>query len=91
MALHPEPKEWPSSATMAEIERYTAARRVPLVAHPAALRERWRIQEDGRKQGPEMPEGMTYENDTWTVHGAGMSWKFEAAEGPSPPGIVRTR
>jgi len=43
------------------------------------------------KEGPEMPEGMTYENDTWTVYGAGMSWKFEAAADPSPPSIVRTK
>jgi len=43
------------------------------------------------KGGPEMPEGMTYENDTWTVHSADMSWKFEAAKDPFPPGIVRTR
>ena len=43
------------------------------------------------KEGREVPEGMTYENDTWTVHGADMSWKFEAAADPSPPGIVRTR
>ena len=43
------------------------------------------------KEGPEMPEGMTYENDTWTVNGAEMSWKFEAAADPSPPGIVRTK
>lgn len=43
------------------------------------------------KEGPEMPEGMTYENNTWTVHGAGMSWKFKAAAETSPPGIVRVR
>jgi MSHA pilin protein MshA len=43
------------------------------------------------KEGPEMPEGMTYENDTWTLYGAGMSWKFQAAADPSPPGIVRTK
>jgi prepilin-type N-terminal cleavage/methylation domain-containing protein len=43
------------------------------------------------KEGPEMPEGMTYENDTWTVCGAGMSWKFEAAADPSPRGIVRVK
>ena len=43
------------------------------------------------KEGPEMPEGMTYENDTWTVYGAGMCWKFEAAADRSPPGILRTK
>ncbi len=43
------------------------------------------------KEGPGMPEGMTYENDMWTVHGAEMSWKFEPADEPSPPSILRTR
>ena len=43
------------------------------------------------KEGAAMPEGMIYENDTWTVPGAGMSWEFRAAADPSPPGIVRTR
>jgi hypothetical protein len=42
------------------------------------------------KDGPEMPQGMTYENDTWTVHGAKMSWKFEAATDQAAPRIVRT-
>lgn len=43
------------------------------------------------KEGPGMPEGMTYENDTWTLHGANMSWKFETATEESPPGIMRTK
>ena len=43
------------------------------------------------KEGAEMPEGMTYENDTWTVYGADMSWQFQAAADRSPPSIVRTR
>ena len=43
------------------------------------------------KEGPGMPEGMTYENDTWTVYGAGRSWRFEPADGPSPPTIARIR
>jgi len=54
MALLPQARDWPATATMEEIERYTATRRVPLVAHPAAFRERWAIQEDGRKHGPIM-------------------------------------
>ena len=43
------------------------------------------------KEGPEMPQGMTYENDTWTVHGTGMCWKFQPAAETSPPGIVRVK
>jgi len=43
------------------------------------------------KDGPGMPDGMTYENETWTVHGAGMIWRFEAASDGSAPRIVRLR
>jgi prepilin-type N-terminal cleavage/methylation domain-containing protein len=43
------------------------------------------------KDAPEMPEGMTYKNDTWIVHGANMSWRFEAATEQSAPRIVRTK
>src|SRR5690606_6983036 len=54
MALQPQAREWPATATMEEMERYAATRRAPLVAHPAAFRERWSIQDDGRKYGPDM-------------------------------------
>ena len=43
------------------------------------------------KDTTEMPEGMTYENDTWIMHGANMSWKYEAATEQSAPRIVRTK
>ena len=43
------------------------------------------------KDGHRMPEGMTFKNDAWVVHGAGLSWRFEAAEDLSPPGIVRVQ
>jgi 7,8-dihydropterin-6-yl-methyl-4-(beta-D-ribofuranosyl)aminobenzene 5'-phosphate synthase len=52
MALQPQAKDWPATATMEEIGRHSIARRVPLAAHPAAFRERWSIQDDGRKHGP---------------------------------------
>ncbi len=42
------------------------------------------------KEGPGMPEGMTYESDTWTLHCAEQTWKFEPATDGSPPGVVRT-
>jgi hypothetical protein len=34
---------------------------------------------------------MIYENDTWTLYGADMSWKFEPAAEASLPEIVRIR
>jgi prepilin-type N-terminal cleavage/methylation domain-containing protein len=43
------------------------------------------------KDAPAMPDGMVYENDTWTVHGASMSWKFEAATEQSAPRIVQVK
>ena len=43
------------------------------------------------KDDAERPGGMTYENDVWTVPGAGMSWKFEAATEQSGPRIVRIK
>jgi type II secretory pathway component PulJ len=43
------------------------------------------------REGGEMPEGMIYENDTWTVPSGDMRWKFHAPADRSPPSIVRTR
>ncbi len=48
----PPGRKWPADATMAEIEAWVQKRRVPLIAHPAAFRERWAIREDGTKYGP---------------------------------------
>jgi metal-dependent hydrolase (beta-lactamase superfamily II) len=51
----PEGREWEAEATMDEILEWTHVRRVPLVAHPAAFRERWAIRKDGTKYGPVQP------------------------------------
>jgi 7,8-dihydropterin-6-yl-methyl-4-(beta-D-ribofuranosyl)aminobenzene 5'-phosphate synthase len=48
----PEPREWAKEAPMDEILEYAKGRKVPLIAHPAILRERWTIGKDGRKYGP---------------------------------------
>ena len=53
-ATLPEPREWDADATMEEIRVWVAGRRVPLVAHPAALRERWGLGEEGEKWGPRL-------------------------------------
>jgi 7,8-dihydropterin-6-yl-methyl-4-(beta-D-ribofuranosyl)aminobenzene 5'-phosphate synthase len=47
-----KPRKWDKGVTGAEIERWMGERRVPLVAHPAAFRERWGIGKDGTKYGP---------------------------------------
>jgi 7,8-dihydropterin-6-yl-methyl-4-(beta-D-ribofuranosyl)aminobenzene 5'-phosphate synthase len=53
------PREWDKHATLEEIRGWVEGqRRVPLIAHPAAFRERWGIEEDGTKHGPHIvPRG----------------------------------
>jgi 7,8-dihydropterin-6-yl-methyl-4-(beta-D-ribofuranosyl)aminobenzene 5'-phosphate synthase len=48
----PQGKRWDKGATADEIDAWTKGRRVPLIAHPAAFRERWKVQPDGTKYGP---------------------------------------
>jgi 7,8-dihydropterin-6-yl-methyl-4-(beta-D-ribofuranosyl)aminobenzene 5'-phosphate synthase len=52
VAQPPRPREWSQKATIDELRAYAGGRRAPLIAHPAALRERWWIYEDGKKEGP---------------------------------------
>jgi 7,8-dihydropterin-6-yl-methyl-4-(beta-D-ribofuranosyl)aminobenzene 5'-phosphate synthase len=51
----PSSREWEADAPMDEILAWVQGRRVPLVAHPAAFRERWHIDKDGKKHGPGTP------------------------------------
>jgi 7,8-dihydropterin-6-yl-methyl-4-(beta-D-ribofuranosyl)aminobenzene 5'-phosphate synthase len=51
-ARRPGPRDWNKEATLQEILDWLKGRRVPLIAHPAALRERWVIDKDGKKHGP---------------------------------------
>lgn len=54
IAIQPEPREWSKDAPLEEIRAWAQVRRVPLIAHPAAFRERWRIAKDGKKYGPHL-------------------------------------
>lgn len=54
IAKRPEPREWPADAPLEEIRAWAQVRKVPLVAHPVAFRERWRIAKDGKKHGPHL-------------------------------------
>jgi 7,8-dihydropterin-6-yl-methyl-4-(beta-D-ribofuranosyl)aminobenzene 5'-phosphate synthase len=54
IAKRPEPREWPKDAPLEEIRAHAQGRRVPLIAHPAAFRERWGIAKDGKKYGPHL-------------------------------------
>jgi 7,8-dihydropterin-6-yl-methyl-4-(beta-D-ribofuranosyl)aminobenzene 5'-phosphate synthase len=66
IGVFPEGREWEAGATMDEIMAWTRARRVPLVAHPAAFRERWAIREDGTRYGPVQPPSRA----EWEAAGA---------------------
>jgi 7,8-dihydropterin-6-yl-methyl-4-(beta-D-ribofuranosyl)aminobenzene 5'-phosphate synthase len=46
------PREWSKDASLEEIRAWMQGRRVPVIAHPAAFRERWAIDKDGKKHGP---------------------------------------
>ena len=55
MDLSAKPKEWRTEATIEEMQSWAAGRCVPLIAHPAAFRERWGQRKDGTKHGPMPP------------------------------------
>jgi 7,8-dihydropterin-6-yl-methyl-4-(beta-D-ribofuranosyl)aminobenzene 5'-phosphate synthase len=69
----PESREWPSDAPMDEMRAWSTLRKVPLIAHPAAFRERWGIAKDGRKFGPHIAP-----RDEWETAGA----EIVLSEGP---------
>ncbi len=52
----PESRKWPLGTPPADLRRYAEeGRRLPLVVHPAAFRERWSKQKDGAWFGPALP------------------------------------
>ena len=73
IARRPESREWPADAPMDEMREWGRARRVPLIAHPAAFRERWGIARDGRKFGPHIAP-----REEWETAGA----EITLSEGP---------
>ena len=52
MGRRPQGRKWEKDATMDEILDWVKGRPVPLVAHPAAFRERWGSDDEGAKYGP---------------------------------------
>jgi 7,8-dihydropterin-6-yl-methyl-4-(beta-D-ribofuranosyl)aminobenzene 5'-phosphate synthase len=55
MALQPEETEWEEKVTSGEIDRWIEGHQINLIAHPAVLRERWWVKDDGKKVGPYLP------------------------------------
>jgi 7,8-dihydropterin-6-yl-methyl-4-(beta-D-ribofuranosyl)aminobenzene 5'-phosphate synthase len=78
MNLKVESKEWPEPVTPAEVNAWLDARRVPVIAHPAAFRERWQVKQGGNKVGPFTPPPWL----EWEALGA----KIELSEKPYPLG-----
>jgi 7,8-dihydropterin-6-yl-methyl-4-(beta-D-ribofuranosyl)aminobenzene 5'-phosphate synthase len=66
MDLVPEDKVWEEVVTQDVVEAWREGHRIPIVAHPAAFRERWWLKDDGNLVGPfrQPPEEM------WLASGA---------------------
>jgi 7,8-dihydropterin-6-yl-methyl-4-(beta-D-ribofuranosyl)aminobenzene 5'-phosphate synthase len=73
--LHPEVKEWNQDLNQNEIENWFKKSRIPLIVHPAAFRERWWINDDGKPVGPVLPPPA----GEWKDAGA----EITLAEGPT--------
>ncbi len=53
MDLVPDEKEWDRSVNHEQIDNWIKKNQIPIVAHPAAFREKWSGKDDGTKVGPE--------------------------------------
>ncbi len=73
MALQPEHRRWEATLPLEEILAWRP-RRVPLVAHPAAFRERWSLGRGGTRYGPTLPPPR----GAWEAAGA----ELVLSEGP---------
>jgi 7,8-dihydropterin-6-yl-methyl-4-(beta-D-ribofuranosyl)aminobenzene 5'-phosphate synthase len=52
IGARPVARNWEVDTPLEEVQTWIAGHRVPLVAHPAAFRERWSIDKDGTMHGP---------------------------------------
>jgi 7,8-dihydropterin-6-yl-methyl-4-(beta-D-ribofuranosyl)aminobenzene 5'-phosphate synthase len=52
MDVRPKPRRWEPTASQEEMLRHARGQQVPIVAHPAAFRERWETPSDGTRYGP---------------------------------------
>ena len=55
MDLEVNYRDWSEPVTAAGVEDWTQSGRIPVTAHPAAFRERWKLKEDGTWAGPFSP------------------------------------
>jgi 7,8-dihydropterin-6-yl-methyl-4-(beta-D-ribofuranosyl)aminobenzene 5'-phosphate synthase len=74
MRLRPEFRKWEKDTPVVEMRHWAEGRRVPVVAHPAAFRERWARDPEGIWYGPMLPPPRA----EWEAAGA----EIVLAEGP---------
>jgi len=55
MDILPKGKEWGEKFTASDIEAWVDSHKIPIVMHPAAVRERWWMKDDGILEGPFLP------------------------------------
>ena len=72
--LLPKGKEWETPVNENDIEEWMTGSRIPIIAHPAAFRERWRVKDDGAMVGPFLPPPQ----QEWQAAGA----EIVLSEGP---------
>ena len=51
----PAAREWSPSVSSSQVDAWQDLHRVPVILHPAALRERWSVRDDGTMVGPFTP------------------------------------
>lgn len=90
MDLRLEEKEWGKDVSQDDIKQWMAETRIPLVFHPAALRERWWRKQDGNLVGPELPPPVR----EWEAAGATLvpsEKPYKLAEGCWTTGYIPRR
>jgi 7,8-dihydropterin-6-yl-methyl-4-(beta-D-ribofuranosyl)aminobenzene 5'-phosphate synthase len=74
MRLRPDFRKWEKDTPVTEMRRWAEGRRVPVVVHPAAFRERWARDPEGAYYGPMLPPPQA----EWEAAGA----EIVLVEGP---------
>jgi len=55
MDLLPKGRDWSEKFTASDVEMWMDSHKIPIIMHPAALRERWWVKDDGTLEGPFLP------------------------------------
>jgi 7,8-dihydropterin-6-yl-methyl-4-(beta-D-ribofuranosyl)aminobenzene 5'-phosphate synthase len=87
MGAQPRARKWGKDVTMQEIGSWIQDHKVPLIAHPAAFRERWAVRKDGSKFGPGVPPPRA----VWEAAGADIILSedpYQLASGCWTTGVV---